>query len=163
MARAGSYTNEVAMAICDRLAAGESLLSICKDDDMPSRSVVHEWIVENRHGFADKYARAREIQADTLADEVLQIANTPQMGTKSVSKATGMEVTEGDMIEHRRLQVDARKWYLAKVAPKKYGDKLAIGGDADNPIKTEQTLDVAGLPTEVLTAIMKARDAAKQG
>jgi hypothetical protein len=123
------------MLICDRLAAGESLLSICKDDNMPARSVVHEWIVENRQGFADRYARARDVQADTLADEILQIANTPHIGTKSVSKATGLEITEGDMIEHRRLQVDARKWYLAKVAPKKYGDKLDLNHSGEIKVR----------------------------
>jgi hypothetical protein len=54
----------------------------------------------------------------------MEIADTPVIGTKTVSKATGTETTEGDMIEHRRLQVEARKWILAKMLPKVYGDKI---------------------------------------
>jgi hypothetical protein len=51
---------------------------------------------------------------------------------------------------------------LAKWDPRRYGEKLAIGGAADlPPVQTETALDVAGLPTEVLTAIMKAKDAAE--
>lgn len=61
-----------------------------------------------------------------MAEEIIEIANTPVIGQKTVSKATGLETTECDMIEHRRLQVDARKWYLSKVLPKVYGDKLDL-------------------------------------
>jgi hypothetical protein len=92
---------------------------------MPNKMTVLRWLADERNElFRAQYARAREIQADTLAEEILDISNTPVMGTKSVSKATGIEITEGDMIEHRRLQVDARKWYASKLAPKKYGDKV---------------------------------------
>ena len=90
---------------------------------MPTASMVYRWLAEYAE-FREKYTRAREVQADTLADQILDIANTPVIGTKTVTKVTGVEVTEGDMIEHRRLQVDARKWYASKLAPKKYGDKI---------------------------------------
>lgn len=94
---------------------------------MPTQSMVYRWLADDRHKkFREQYARARELQADTLADEILDIANTPQIGTKTVSKSTGLEITEGDMIEHRRLQVDARKWYASKLAPKKYGERQQI-------------------------------------
>jgi hypothetical protein len=63
----------------------------------------------------------------TLADEILDIANTPVVGVKTKTNEKGeVETTEGDMIEHRRLQVDARKWIAAKLKPKKYGDKQEI-------------------------------------
>jgi plasmid stabilization system protein ParE len=123
--RPSKFTEEVAYAICARLADGESLRSICQDDDMPGRRTVLDWLDDDANAsFRAKYARAREAQADLLAEEIVQIADTPQMGTKSVSKVSGIEISEGDMIEHRRLQVDARKWYAAKLAPKKYGDKI---------------------------------------
>ena len=65
---------------------------------------------------------ARDIQADVLFDEIHQIADTPQKGTKTVRKGEGdsstVETTEADMIEHRRLQIDARKWLIGKMAPK---------------------------------------------
>ena len=126
MAKACGYTEETANAICEGLASGVSLLQVCKAKGMPSESTVRRWAIDDVQGFAAKYARARELQAHKLAEEILEIANTPVMGQKSVSKATGLEITEGDMIEHRRLQVDARKWYLSKVLPKVYGDKLDL-------------------------------------
>jgi len=144
-----TYTKAVADDICARLATGESLRGICRDEGMPPESTVRRWVLEDHDGFAARYARARDMGLDSLADEILEISNTPQVGTKTVSKATGVEVTEADMIEHRRLQVDARKWYLAKLAPKKYGDKLAIGGADDlPPLKT--------LPDDQLEAKIKA-------
>jgi len=93
---------------------------------MPDRETVARWVVNDVDGFAAKYAQARDFGLDALAEETIEIADTPQIGTKSVSKATGLEVTEGDMVEHRKLQVSTRQWYLAKLAPKKYGDKQQI-------------------------------------
>ena len=123
--RPSTFSQEVADQICERLADGESLRSICQDDNMPGRRTVLDWLDDDANAhFRAKYARAREAQADLLAEEIVQIADTPQIGTKSISKASGIEISEGDMIEHRRLQVLARQWYAAKLAPKKYGDKI---------------------------------------
>jgi hypothetical protein len=58
MGRPGIYSDELAAEICERLASGESLAAICRDERMPSRKVVHEWIADDRDGFRDKYARA---------------------------------------------------------------------------------------------------------
>lgn len=125
MARPSLFSQDIANTICDRLAGGESLAAICSSSEMPCRSTVFKWLAEKPE-FSDLYARAREAQADALADEIVHIADTPQIGSKTVSKATGLEITEGDMIEHRRLQVDARKWMAAKLAPKKYGERLGV-------------------------------------
>jgi hypothetical protein len=134
---ATKYTKELADKICAKLAEGMSLRKICEDEAMPPATTVRQWVVDDREGFAAQYARARDLGLDSLAEEIIAISDTPVTGQKTVSKATGIEITEGDMIEHRRLQVDARKWYLSKVAPKKYGDKLAIGGADDlPPLKT---------------------------
>ena len=123
MGRPSDYSEDMAIEICARLASGESLVRMCKADDMPSVSTVYRWIQAHEE-FRDNYTRAREDQADTLADEILDIANTPVVGVKTKTNEKGeVETTEGDMIEHRRLQVDARKWIAAKLKPKKYGDK----------------------------------------
>lgn len=119
-----AYTQEMADRICEQLADGKSLRAVCDEPGMPSEAAVRAWALDDIEGFAAQYARAREIGYDRLADELLEIADTPQTGVKTTTKATGTETTEGDMIEHRRLQVDARKWMLAKMLPKKYGDKL---------------------------------------
>ena len=130
--RPSSFTPDIGDAICERLANGESLRRICDDKRMPARSTILRWLASNDHReFHDQYARARDAYADVKFDEILHIADTPLLGKKTVTKADGgKEIIEGDMIEHRRLQIDARKWVLARLAPKKYGDlsKLEVGG-----------------------------------
>ena len=102
---------------------------------MPAESTVRAWALDDIHGFAAQYARAREIGYHGLFDEMLEIADTTHEGVKTVQKATGIETTTGDMIEHRRLRVDTRKWMLSKALPKIYGDKLAhTGADGESPI-----------------------------
>lgn len=127
MGRRNTFSKAVADAICLRLSDGESLRGICMDDNMPAESTVRQWALNDLHGFAAQYARAREIGYHALADEIIHISNTPQIGAKTKTDDDGKkETSEGDMIEHRRLQVDARKWYLSKVLPKVYGDKVAL-------------------------------------
>nr|WP_234902405.1 terminase small subunit protein [Agrobacterium rubi] len=93
---------------------------------MPCKTTVFKWLSQNAE-FADQYARARELQADHYADEVAEIADTPKIGKKIKRTSDGkVEITTFDMTEHRRLQIDARKWLAAKLRPKKYGDKLDI-------------------------------------
>lgn len=124
--RPSDFTQEIADTICERIADGESLRSICNGEDMPNKATVFRWLASN-DTFRDQYARARETQADALFDEILSIADTPQIGEKrKVKEDGGVEVSTGDMIEHRRLQVDARKWMAGKLRPKKYGDKLDV-------------------------------------
>lgn len=120
------YTDAMADAICERLAEGESLRSICRDEDMPHAATVCRWLAANEV-FREQYARAREMQADALFDEALDIADTPVEGVKTKTLPSGStETTTGDMIEHRRLQVETRKWMVGKLAPKKYGDKIDL-------------------------------------
>lgn len=131
MAKATVYSEEIASAICERLACGESLRKICGDEKMPALRTVFDWLADDRFlSFRTKYAHAREAQADTLFDEILDIADTPQLGEKTKTKPDGeVEVTSGDMIDHRRLQIETRKWMASKLHPKKYGDKLDLNVD----------------------------------
>lgn len=135
MARPSDYTLEKAALICARLASGESLAAICRDDESPDVTTVYRWLAAHEE-FRHLYARAREDQADTLADQIIDIADTPIIGVKTKTDGQGkVETTEGDMIEHRRLQVDARKWIAAKLRPRKYGEKLELAGDATAPVR----------------------------
>jgi len=87
--------------------------------------------------FAEQYARAREEQADTNADEILEIADEKPPEFKDDKGRTYLDQT---FIQWQKNRIDARKWTAMKLKPKKYGDKLALGGDADAPpIKTEET------------------------
>ena len=105
--RPSKFSQELANGICERLANGDSLRKICAGNDMPDSRTVHRWIADNQ-GFCQQYAHAREGQAEFYADEIIEISDT----------ATSEDVAVA------RLRVDARKWYAAKLAPKKYGDKI---------------------------------------
>jgi terminase small subunit-like protein len=124
MARPSEYTEEQAIEICSRIAEGQSLVAICRDDGLPDVRTVYRWLAA-REEFCQMYTRAREDQADTLADQIIDIADTPVAGIKTKTDGDGkVETIEGDMIEHRRLQVEARKWIAAKLKPKKYGERV---------------------------------------
>lgn len=157
MARPSSFTQETADIICGRIAEAESLRKICRDEDMPDTSTVMRWLANNE-AFRVQYACAREIQADTMADEILDISDDGRNDT--YMGEDGIERTNQDVIARSRLRVDARKWLASKMAPKKYGDKMAIGGADDlPPIETKSTLDVTGLSTAALAEIMSIKDA----
>jgi transposase len=157
--RPSEYTEAIAEAICDKIANGIPLREICRDDNMPAWRTVYDWQAAHAD-FSARIAHARELGEEAIAQECMHIADTPQIGIRTTVKPSGTETAEADMIEHRRLQIDTRLKLLAKWNPRKWGDKLAVGGAPDLP-PVQSTLNVASLPTEVLTAIMKAQDAVK--
>ncbi|MCF3462782.1 terminase small subunit protein [Stenotrophomonas maltophilia] len=134
MARPSKFTQKLADAICEQLVDGKSLRTICSTAKMPGRSTVVRWLAENE-AFRNQYARARELQADTLADEILDIADKAVMGEKLKKDGRGkvIERRTGDMVERSKLMIDARKWYAGKLQPKKYGERVALDhGVQDN-------------------------------
>ena len=107
-----TYNAEVAERILALIMEGRSLKSICEHADMPHRQRVYEWLAANAD-FADNYARALDVRADHHFDEMLEIADSP-------SNLLAEELNAA------KLKIDARKWVLGRMAPKKYGDKLGI-------------------------------------
>lgn len=130
MGAPSKFKQATADAICAALATGKSLREILKADGMPGRATVHRWL-EADEAFRDQYASAREQGLDVWADEIKEIADTPSPGVVVTETPDGTTTKHADMIEHRRLQVDARKWLLSKLVPKKYGDKVDVtsGGE----------------------------------
>jgi hypothetical protein len=128
MAGVSTYTEEMADKICERIADGESLKAICEEEGMPSKATVFKWLGQNA-SFVDKYARAREAQADALFDDILSIADD---GRNDWMERRGEEdagwVANGENIRRAQLRIDARKWMAGKLRPKKYGEKLDIDG-----------------------------------
>lgn len=108
MSRPSSFTQEIADEICARIAKGDSLRSICANDDfLPSERTIYRWLDDNE-AFCQQYARAREMQADAKFDEAWQIATS----------------ATPESVQVARLQIDTIKWQTGKLAPKKYGDKV---------------------------------------
>jgi hypothetical protein len=104
--RVTAYSVDIAKEILDRMAQGETLLAICQDKHIPSRSSVFRWVDADTDGFRDKYARARESQGHALAE-----------------KAYADAMVKGDAAA-QRLAFDAGRWLAGKVAPRHYGDKI---------------------------------------
>jgi hypothetical protein len=122
--RPTDYSDDIVDAICERLADGESLRSICDAEGMPHKATVFRWLRAHEE-FRDRYARARETQAETLADEIIDIADD---GHNDWMKRNFGEderwVENGEAIRRSALRIDARKWVAAKLLPKKYGDRV---------------------------------------
>lgn len=140
MAQQSTYTPEDGETICAGLAEGRSLLEITEAMGIPY-STAYGW-EKDIPEHAENSARARESGYRALSEQCLKISDTPMIGEERTVKPDGsIEVREGDMLGHRKLMIDTRLRLLGKWAPKVYGDKLAVGGDADAPpIKTESTV-----------------------
>lgn len=121
--RPSAYTEAIGVALCAAIAEGMSLRKACALPGMPDVSTVIRWLAdEQRAEFCAQYARAREAQADLLAEEILQIADDGRNDTQVDDD--GHVFVDHDVIARSRLRVDARKWLASKMAPKKYGDKI---------------------------------------
>lgn len=120
------YPPEIRDAILERIAGGESLSAICRSEDMPGMSVVFTWLKADSD-FSEKYARAREAQADALFDDILRIADDPDEDPR-----------------RSKLRIDARMWAASKLKPKVYGDKI------------EQTHQVGDSVKEIVRSIIRA-------
>ncbi len=152
MGQKSTYTEWHGEMICAGLAEGHSLLSICEALGI-SYEAARRWETDVAE-HATNVARAREMGCHALAEQALQIADTPQLGIVRTTKADGsIEERAEDMTAHRRLQIDTRKWLISRWLPKVYGDKVAIGGAADlPPIQSERPL--ADLTTEEIRAAL---------
>jgi hypothetical protein len=119
MGRPSDYTPETADAICEEIADGRSLRSICDADSMPNKATVFRWLAAQPE-FRDQYACAREAQADSYVDDITDIADRAKPDDAAVA----------------RLRIDARKWAASKLKPKAYSDKvdLNLGGQDGNPV-----------------------------
>ena len=133
--RPSAYTQELADEVCERMAGGESLNAICKDAHMPHERTVRRWMLDNVEGFSPKYTRARELQAEFWADDILRLSDESRIGEKVKTGPNGEEKTTGDMVERTRLQVESRKWLLSKLFPKKYGDKIEVEQKGEVTVK----------------------------
>ena len=136
--RPSTYDPETAHKICEMLSDGIPLRQICRMDGMPPWRTVYSWMARDED-LSAHIARAREVGYDAIAEECLQIADTPQLGQKQVMSDEGATTTIEDMLGHRKLQIETRLKLLAKWRPEKYGDKTLIAGDPNGaPIKTEE-------------------------
>ena len=139
--RPSSYDPQVAADICMSISTcTNSLESILASNEIfPSKPAFYRWMLDHSE-LRDLYAHAKEEQLQILADEIQPIADTPQMGEIITVRGEEREVKMCDMLEHRKLRIDSRKWLLSKLAPKKYGDKTALTGADGGAIQIVSTI-----------------------
>lgn len=128
--RPSKYTQTLADKICEHVACGMSLRKVCEQPGFPHISNVLRWLAdEEKAAFRDQYARAREAQADAMAEDLVDLhekAWVPVMigdapliidgkPVMTVNKASAAAV---------RLEAENKKWLMGKLKPKKYGDKI---------------------------------------
>lgn len=131
MAYTEKYMNKVKDIIIEDMCEGNSLKSILDTKkDMPTRATVYTWLNDAHNKFDKKflnnYVRATQERAEYIFDEMMGISDTTEQGTTTKETEKGLEVTTGDMINHRRLKVETRKWVLGRMNPKKYSDKIQV-------------------------------------
>lgn len=117
------FCQDTADVIIAGLAEGKSLRAVCRQDGMPSASTVLRWLKEDEK-FAEQYADARTRSYELLADEILDISDETEGDT--IKDKDGNERANAEWISRSKLRVDSRKWLLAKMLPKVYGDKLDL-------------------------------------
>lgn len=146
MARPTIYSDELADTICERIADGESLRSICDDEGFPSKSTVFAWLADNER-FRTKYTHAREAQADALFDEMLDIADDGRNDWMERKNADGDSVgwqENGEALRRSDLRIKTRQWMASKLLPKKYGEKLDL--NVDGKLTLTPQISINGKP-----------------
>ena len=131
------FSQEIFDEICVRIAEGESLRKICKDDKMPSLVAVWKWL-NNSEELVKQYTRAREEQAETFVDEILDIADDNKDDT--YLDDNGKLIINQEVIARSRLRVDSRKWIASKLKPKRFGDYTKIQAEVKDTSATSSWL-----------------------
>ena len=98
------YCAETAEAIFERLCAGEAMVKICEDPDLPVSSCVYRWM-RTHDEFREAVEEAREIAADRLAAEGWELAQAATPATARLAE----------------VQLRQLRWHAGKIAPRKYG------------------------------------------
>jgi len=140
-------SNEVIFGkICELISnSNRGLRSICLEVGITPKTI-YDWIDKNDE-LLKQYARAKELQADYLVDEMIEISDDTSQDIKFVTRGEEeVEVENREFINRSRLRVDTRKWIASKLRPKKYGDKLDLTSK-DNEIKNIPSIVVTDLET----------------
>lgn len=158
MARQSKRTPEIVEAILEGIREGVHLAEICRrGPEYPHPSVFRDWCAADQT-LANAYAQARDDGFDKVALEILRIADTPVEGKRIKKSEDGIETVIEDALGHRKLQIDTRRWLLARWDPKRYGDRVAT--EHTGKVELEQTHKVE--PTSVVELAERLRAATRE-
>lgn len=126
-------TAELATAVIDELAeCNDSFRAICKKVDVLPGSMLR-FILRDPE-LEKQYTRAKQVQMESLSEEIIEISDERPV-ERIVTESATITKTDGAGVQRNRMRVDTRKWLMSKLVPKKYGEKLALAGDADQPLQ----------------------------
>lgn len=127
----GKKSLEMMQKICARVASGESMTRVCEDADMPDRSTVYDWIIADKE-YEELYNKALALRGEVFGEDTTRLSEEALLAPPELTQAY-------------RLAVDTRKWAAARLLPKKYGDRVTLSGDAENPLVTKHIVDADDL------------------
>ena len=130
------YTPELAADILRCVSEGSTLRQVCRDKGIPESSA-RTWFREDRDGLAARYEAARRMQIDAFVDEIVLLANRDDLNAND-----------------KRVWIDTLKWIASKIAPRRYGERLLVAGDAENPLQViHQQVSLNELTDDQLEAL----------
>lgn len=127
--RPTEYSDEVIDQICEIISKSEKgIHKICRENpDFPSVAILMRWLSDGNHRyFVEQYRRAKELQADFMAETLLEISDDSSDDTIITEKGV---LENKEFVNRSKLRVETRKWLMSKLLPKKYGDKLDVTSD----------------------------------
>ena len=163
MGRPSKYTPELAKEICERLANGEPLRQICRDDHMPSWVAIYDWMVRDDKlgdqgaGLSLAIARAREVGQDAMAERAyLEMYQEPE---RILSEGGGR--IDSGYVQLVKARAEITLKLLAKWNPKRYGDRVELTGDKDNPLHINAQIETKTLFNSILQNLESKKQANK--
>ena len=138
--RPRAYTPEIGEYILTEIAKGRTLTKICSEEKVPCLATVYTWLNplsrKFEKDFSESYPRARELQADTFADEIIDISDDGSNDTYLKVNKDGKteECVDYDHIQRSKLRVESRRWRAAHALPRKYGERMQLTGAGDDPL-----------------------------
>lgn len=124
--------------VIDYISNGMSLRTALKQDDVFSRTIWNELIVDEDK--KTRYTRAREERADGIFEDIIDISDNS--GNDKIVNNDGIEVVNHEAIQRDKLRVDTRKWMLSKMQPKVYGEKVDVTSDGER-IEQPKTINIS--------------------
>lgn len=145
--RPSVYSKEVAEKICYEVSTtSKGMRTICKDLNIPYGTVM-AWLSDGhanyKEDFTKQYTRAKELQADYLAEEIIEIADDSSNDILGFDDF-GNAIQNKEFVNRSRLRVDARKWVASKLKPKRYGNSVDVTSKGET-IKNDNSSEIKDL------------------
>jgi len=150
--RPSKWTQEIEDEICERLSRGEPLRAICRLEGFPEWTTVYNWM-ESRDGFSERVARARENGVEAIAQDTLAMIDAEP---RYIEDGKGGTRIDAGYVQWLKLRTEQRMKLLACWSPNRYGNRVQVAGDKDNP------LQINIQATEMFDSILKNAEMTRQ-